>query len=32
MFSPNGHYLAFASNRGGTVAGETNLYIAEWTP
>ena len=30
MFSPDGHFLAFASNRGGKVAGETNLFIAEW--
>ncbi len=30
MFSPDGRYLVFASNRGGTVAGETNLFIAEW--
>ena len=30
MFSPNGRYLVFASNRGGTQAGETNLFLAEW--
>ena len=34
MFSPvsttGGKYLAFASNRGGSVAGETNLFVALW--
>jgi Tol biopolymer transport system component len=30
MFSPDGTKLAFASNRHGSVAGETNLFIAEW--
>ena len=30
MFSPDGRWLVFASNRGGLVAGETNLYLAEW--
>jgi TolB protein len=30
MFSPNGKQLIFASNRGATKQGETNLFIAEW--
>lgn len=30
MFSPNGKYLAFASNRGDGEAGETNVFVAEW--
>lgn len=30
MFSHDGRFLAFSSNRGGTVAGETNVFIAEW--
>ena len=30
MFSPNGKQLVFASNRGGKVAGETNLFVADW--
>ncbi len=30
MFSRDGRWLAFASNRGGTKAGETNVFIAEW--
>lgn len=30
MFSPDGRYLAFASNRAGAKQGDTNLFIAEW--
>lgn len=30
MFSPDGRYLVFASNRGGASEGDTNLFIAEW--
>jgi len=30
MFSPDGRQLVFASNRLGKVAGETNIFIAEW--
>ncbi len=30
IFSPDGRFLVFASNRGGKVAGETNLFIAQW--
>jgi Tol biopolymer transport system component len=30
MFSPDGRYLVFASNRGGAQAGDTNLFVAEW--
>jgi dipeptidyl aminopeptidase/acylaminoacyl peptidase len=30
MFSPDGEWLVFASNRGGSVQGETNLYLARW--
>jgi Tol biopolymer transport system component len=30
MFSPDGEWLVFASNRGGTEAGETNLFLAKW--
>jgi hypothetical protein len=30
MFSPDGRYLTFSSNRGARERGETNLFIAEW--
>ena len=30
MFSPDGKKLVFASNRHGKVAGETNIFLAEW--
>ena len=30
MFSPDGRWLVFASNRGARVRGETNLFLAEW--
>lgn len=32
MFSPDGRWLVFCSNRGGSVPGETNVYLAEWKP
>jgi Tol biopolymer transport system component len=32
MFSPDGKQLIFASNRNGSKAGETNLFIADWKP
>ena len=32
MFSPDGRWLAFSSNRGARVRGETNLFLAEWRP
>jgi Tol biopolymer transport system component len=32
MFNRDGRWLVFASNRGGKVPGETNLYLAEWKP
>ena len=30
MFSPDGRFVVFASNRGGRVQGETNLFVAQW--
>jgi Tol biopolymer transport system component len=30
MFSPHGTKLVFASNRNAAVAGETNLFLADW--
>ncbi|MBI4880366.1 MAG: PD40 domain-containing protein [Planctomycetes bacterium] len=30
MFSPDGSKLVFASNRGGSVKGETNIFLADW--
>ncbi len=30
MFSRNGRWLAFSSNRGGTSEGETNVFVALW--
>jgi Tol biopolymer transport system component len=30
MFSPDGKYLVWASNRYGKKQGETNLFVAEW--
>jgi Tol biopolymer transport system component len=30
MFSPDGRKLVWASNRHGKVAGETNIFIADW--
>jgi len=32
IFSPDGQRLAFSSNRGGKVRGETNVFIADWRP
>ncbi len=32
MFSPDGRWLVFCANRGGKVAGETNLFLAQWRP
>ena len=32
VFSPDGRQLVFASNRHGRVAGETNIFIADWRP
>lgn len=30
MFSPNGRYIVFGSNRHGSQPGDTNLFLAEW--
>jgi len=30
MFSPDGKYLVFASNRNGENPGDTNVFLAEW--
>jgi Tol biopolymer transport system component len=30
MFSPDGRKLVFSSNRGASVEGETNIFIADW--
>ena len=30
MFSPNGIYIVFASNRNQKKNGDTNIFIAEW--
>jgi Tol biopolymer transport system component len=30
MFSPDGRRMVFASNRNGKVAGETNVFVADW--
>lgn len=30
MFNPSGRWLAFCSNRGATVQGETNIFLAQW--
>lgn len=30
MFSPDGRYLVFSSNRGNSNPGDTNIFIAEW--
>jgi len=30
MFSPDGKYLAFASNRYNRQEGDTNIFVAEW--
>lgn len=30
MFSPDGRRLVWASNRHGAVAGETNIFVADW--
>ena len=30
MFSPNGKYFVFGSNRNQAKPGDTNIFIAEW--
>ena len=30
VFSPNGKYFVFASNRNQAKRGDTNIFIAEW--
>lgn len=30
VFSPNGKYLVFSSNRASGASRETNLFLAEW--
>jgi len=30
MFSPDGKYIVFSSNRNQKKKGDTNLFIAEW--
>ena len=30
VFSPDGRYLVFASNRFGAKEGDTNIFVAEW--
>jgi TolB protein len=30
MFSPNGRFIAFTSNRHGSQPGETNVFVARW--
>jgi TolB protein len=32
MFSADGRWLLFSSNRGGSVEGETNVFLAQWVP
>lgn len=32
MFSPDGKKIVFASNRNAKAQGETNIFIADWTP
>jgi Tol biopolymer transport system component len=32
MFSPDGRSLVWASNRNDAKPGETNLFIADWSP